>query len=72
MRIKGIVLSSIIITNILTAVPNDIQNESRRIGSGEVLLEMLQHPDANINMFGNIYIRGVASGLGYNSNIVNW
>ena len=71
MKIKGIVII-IILTNILVAVPNDIQNESRRIGSGEVLLEMLQHPDANINMFGNIYIRGVASGLGYNSNIVNW
>ena len=72
MKINGIVLSSIIITNILVAVPNDIQNESRRIGSGELLLEMLLHPDVNINMFGNIYIRGVASGLGYNSNIVNW
>ena len=72
MRINGIVLSSIIITNILVAVPNDIQNESRWIGSGEVLLEMLQHPDANINMFGNVYIRGVASGLSYDSFIVNW
>ena len=72
MRINGIVLSSIIITSILTAVPNDIENESRWIGSGEVLLEMLQHPDANINMFGNVYIRGVASGLSYNSFIVNW
>ena len=72
MRINGIVLSSIIITNILVAVPNDIENESRWIGSGEVLLEMLQHPDANINMFGNVYIRGVASGLSYNSYIVNW
>ena len=72
MTIKGIVLSSIIITNILIAVPNDIQNESRWRGSGEVLLEMLQHPDANINMFGNVYIRGVASGLSYNSFIVNW
>ena len=72
MIINGIVLSSIIITNILTAVPNDIETESRWIGSGEVLLEMLQHPDANINMFGNVYIRGVASGLSYNSFIVNW
>ena len=35
-------------------------------------MEMLQHPDANINMFGNVYIRGVASGLSYNSYIVNW
>ena len=41
MRINGIVLSSIIITNILVAVPNDIENESRWIGSGEVLLEIL-------------------------------
>ena len=72
MRINGIVLSSIIITNILVAVPNDIENESRWIGSGEVLLEMLLHPDVNINMFGNVYIRGVASGLSYNSYIVNW
>ena len=72
MKINGIVLSSIIITNILTAVPNDIEKESRWIGSGEVLMEMLQHPDANINMFGNVYIRGVASGLSYNSFIVNW
>ena len=72
MRINGIVLSSIIITNILIAVPNDIEKESRWIGSGEVLMEMLQHPDANINMFGNVYIRGVASGLSYNSFIVNW
>jgi len=72
MKIKGIVLSSIIITNILTANPNDIEAESRWIGSGEVLLEMLQHPDEDINMFGNVYIRGVAAGLGYNSNIVNW
>ena len=72
MTINGIVLSSIIITNILTAVPNDIEKESRWIGSGEVLMEMLQHPDANINMFGNVYIRGVASGRSYNSFIVNW
>jgi hypothetical protein len=72
MRINGIVLSSIIITNILAAVPNDIENESRWIGSGEVLLEMLLHPDVEINMFGNVYIRGVASGLSYNSYIVNW
>ena len=72
MKIKGIVLSSIIITNILAAVPNDIENESRWIGSGEVLLEMLLHHDVNINMFGNVYIRGVASGLSYNSYIVNW
>ena len=72
MRIKGIVLSSIIITNILTANPNDIEAESRWIGSGEVLLEMLQHPEEDINMFGNVYIRGVAAGLGYNSHIVNW
>ena len=72
MKIKGIVLNSIIITNILAAVPNDIENESRWIGSGEVLLEMLLHPDVNINMFGNVYIRGVASGLSYNSYIVNW
>ena len=72
MTINGIVLSSIIITNLLVAVPNDIENESRWIGSGEVLLEMLLHPDVNINMFGNVYIRGVASGLSYNSFIVNW
>ena len=72
MRINGIVLSSIIITNIIVANPNDIVTESRWIGSGEVLLEMLLHPDVNINMFGNVYIRGVASGLSYNSYIVNW
>ena len=72
MKIKGIVLSSIITTTILAAVPNDIEKESRWIGSGEVLLEMLLHPDVNINMFGNVYIRGVASGLSYNSYIVNW
>ena len=76
MRINGIVISSIIIiiiiTNILAANPNDIVTESRWIGSGEVLLEMLLHPDVNINMFGNVYIRGVASGLSYNSYIVNW
>ena len=73
MQIKDILLSSVIITNImLGANPNDIETESRWIGSGEVLMEMLQHPDANINMFGNVYIRGVASGLSYNSFIVNW
>ena len=72
MKIKGIVLSSIIITTILAAVPNDIENESRWIGSGEVLLAMLLHPDVEINMFGNVYIRGVASGLSYNSYIVIW
>ena len=72
MKINGIVLSSIIIANIVAAGPNDIEKESRWIGSGEVLLEMLQHPDANINMFGLVYIRGVASGLSYNSYIVNW
>ena len=72
MTINGIVLSIIIITNILAAVPNDIENESRWIGSGEVLLAMLLHPDVNINMFGNVYIRGGASGLSYNSFIVNW
>ena len=72
MKIKGIVLSSIIITNIIVANPNDIVTESRWIGSGEVLLAMLLHPDVEINMFGNVYIRGVASGLSYNSYIVIW
>ena len=72
MTINGIVLSSSIIINILVAVPNDIENESRWIGSGEVLLEMLLPPDVEINMFGNVYIRGVASGLSYNSYIVIW
>ena len=72
MKIKGIVLNSIIITNIIVANPNDIVTESRWIGSGEVLLEMLLHPDVEINMFGNVYIRGVASGLSYNSYIVIW
>ena len=72
MKINGIVLSSIIITNIFAANPNDIVAESKWIGSGEVLLGMLIHPDVNINMFGNVYIRGVASGLSYNSYIVNW
>ena len=69
---NGIVVSSIIITNIFAANPNDIVAESKWIGSGEVLLGMLIHPDVNINMFGNVYIRGVASGLSYNSYIVNW
>ena len=72
MKIKGIVLNSIIITNIIVANPNDIVTESRWIGSGEVLLAMLLHPDVEINMFGNVYIRGVASGLSYNSYIVIW
>ena len=72
MKIKGIVLTSIITTSIFAANPNEIEAESKWIGSGEVLMEMLQHPDANINMFGNVYIRGVASGLSYNSFIVNW
>ncbi len=72
MTINGIVLSSIIITNIIVANPNDIVTESRWIGSGEVLLAMLLHPDVEINMFGNVYIRGVASGLSYNSYIVIW
>ena len=56
----------------LTANPNPIETESRWIGSGNVLMEMLIHPDVRINMFGNVYIRGVASGLSYNSFIVNW
>ena len=72
MKIKGIVLSSLIITSIFAANPNEIEAESKWIGSGEVLLGMLIHPDVEINMFGNVYIRGVASGLSYNSFIVNW
>ena len=72
MRIQGTLLSSLIITNILSANPNDIEAESKWIGSGEVLLGMLSHPDVVINMFGNVYIRGVASGLEYNSYIVDW
>jgi len=72
MKIKGIVLSSIIITNILTANPNTIETESRWIGSGNVLLEMLNHPNVTINMFGNVYIRGVASGLIYDSYVIDW
>ena len=56
MKIKGIVLSSIIITNILTAIPNPIEEESRWVGSGEVLMAMLNHPDVTVNMFGNVYI----------------
>tara|TARA_B100001123_G_C14911151_1_gene867851 strand:- start:87 stop:500 length:414 start_codon:yes stop_codon:yes gene_type:complete len=72
MKIKGIVLSSIIITNILTANPNPIEEESRWVGSGEVLMAMLNHPDVTVNMFGNVYIRGVASGLIYDSYIIDW
>ena len=67
MKITGIVLSSIIITNILTANSNTLETESRWIGSGNVLMEMLIHPDVRVNMFGNVYIRGVASGLIYDS-----
>ena len=72
MKIKGIVLSSIIITNILTANPNTLETESRWIGSGNVLMEMLIHPDVRVNMFGNVYIRGVASGLIYDSYVSDW
>ena len=72
MKITGIVISSIIITNILTASPNNLEVESRWIGSGNVLMEMLMHPDVRINMFGNVYIRGVASGLIYDSYIIDW
>ena len=72
MRRQGTLLSSLIITNILSANPNDIEAESKWIGSREVLLGMLSHPDVVINMFGNVYIRGVVSDFSYNSFIVDW
>ena len=71
MKIKDILISSILIVSIAAAT-NNPASESRWIGSGEVLLGMLLHDNENINMFGDVYIRGVASGLIYDSSIVNW
>ena len=70
MTINGIVISSIIITNIMLSAPNDTENQS--IGTGRVLLEMMNHSSNNLNMFAAVYVKGVASGLFYNSFIVDW
>ena len=70
MQIKDILLSSIIITNIMLSAPNDTLNKS--IGTGRVLMEMMNHSSNNLNMFAAVYVKGVASGLFYNSVIVDW
>ena len=71
MKIKDILISSILIVSI-AAASNSRFSESTWIGSGEVLLEILLHDDENVNMFGDVYIRGVASGLIYDSSVVKW
>ena len=70
MQIKDFLLSSIVIANIMLSAPNDTLNKS--IGTGRVLLEMMNHSSNNLNMFAAVYIKGVASGLFYNSFIVDW
>ena len=68
MKIKDILLSIIIITNIIIAGPKDRENKS--IGYGNILLEMLNHSNDEANRLANIYIRGVATGLNYNRHMV--
>ena len=64
MRINGIVLSSIIITNILVAGPKD--GVASPITDGFQLLEMMDHQSDEINRLANMYIWGVAVGLDHN------
>jgi len=64
MRINGIVLSSIIITNILVGGPKD--GVASPITDGFKLLEMMDHQSDEINRLANMYIWGVAVGLDHN------
>ena len=64
MKIKGIVLSSIIITNILVGGPKD--GVASPIADGFKLLEMMDHQSDEINRLANMYIWGVAVGLDHN------
>ena len=70
MQIKDFLPSSIVIANIMLSAPNDTLNKS--IGTGRVLMEMMNHSSNNLNMFAAVYVKGVASGLFYNSFIVDW
>ena len=64
MTINGIVLSSIIITNILVAGPKD--GVASPITDGFKLLEMMNHQSDEVNRLANMYIWGVAVGLDHN------
>ena len=64
MRINGIVLSSIIITNILVGGPKD--GDASPITDGFKLLEMMNHQSDEVNRLANMYIWGVAVGLDHN------
>ena len=64
MRINGIVLSSIIITNILVGGP--IDGVASPITDGFKLLEMMDHQSDEVNRLANMYIWGVAVGLDHN------
>ena len=71
MKIKGIVLSSIIITSLLFGSPPDPSDE-KTLDYGKGLLWLLQNPDPMVAAYGQVYIKGVAAGLMLNGHTIEF
>ena len=70
MKIKGIVLSSILIINIINATPKD--GVASPIMDGHKLLDMMRSPSEDVQFIANMYIWGVSVGLHHNYIVIDY
>ena len=70
MKIKGIVLSSILIINIINASPKD--GVASPIMDGHKLLDMMRSPSEDVQFIANMYIWGVSVGLAHNYFVIDY
>ena len=70
MKIKGIVLSSILIINIINGSPKD--GVASPIMDGHKLLDMMRSPSEDVQFIANMYIWGVSVGLDHNYFVIDY
>ena len=70
MKIKGIVLSSILIINIINASPKD--GVASPIMDGHKLLDMMRSSSEDVQFIANMYIWGVSVGLDHNYFVIDY
>ena len=70
MKIKEILLSSVLIMNVINASPKD--GVAYPIADGVKLLHMMRSSSQNIQFIANMYIWGVSVGLDHNYFVIDW
>ena len=70
MKIKGIILSSILIINIINASPKD--GVASPIMDGHKLLDMMRSSSEDVQFIANMYIWGVSVGLDHNYFVIDY